>query len=149
MNNEKLKCCPVCDGDLIEETRTISTNYKNISFEFSQPGRWCSECGEGFLTPKDLDSSKRDIADNKRIIEHRLKSDEIKKFRKKEKLTQKQAGEIFGGGANAFSKYERGEIIQSKSTDVLMRLVKSKKITIEDIKKIEEKAKNETDIVYG
>ena len=149
MKDENLKTCPICGGKLIEETRSMNITYKDITFEISQPGKWCSDCEEGFLSPKDLDSSKRDIADNKRIIEHRLKSDEIKRFRKKEKLTQKEACEIFGGGVNAFSKYERGEVIQSKSTDVLMRLVKSKKITIDDIKEIEEKAKIEDKVIYG
>jgi len=53
-------------------------------------------------------------------------------------LSQREASELFGGGPNAFSKYERGEIIQSKSTDVLMRLVSSKKISIDDIREVEQ-----------
>jgi len=39
-------------------------------------------------------------------------------------LTQKDASSLFGGGANAFSKYERGDVIQSDAMDRLMRLVK-------------------------
>ena len=137
MKQPKLELCPICDGNLLTITKTVQAKYKYTTFNYSQPGTWCSDCGEGFLTPKDLDSSRKEIADNKRVIEHRLISNDIKKFRKKVQLTQKEAGEIFGGGPNAFSKYERGEIIQSKSTDILMKLVSSNKISIEDIKEVE------------
>jgi len=37
-------------------------------------------------------------------------------------LTQHAASSIFGGGLNAFSKYERGEVIQSKAMDKLIRV---------------------------
>src|SRR5690606_39913720 len=38
------------------------------------------------------------------------------------RLTQGQAAELFGGGANAFSKCERGDVIQSVAMDRLIRL---------------------------
>jgi hypothetical protein len=36
-------------------------------------------------------------------------------------LTQANAAEIFGGGQNAFSKYERGEVVQSLAMDRILR----------------------------
>ena len=98
---------------------------------------WCEECGEGFLSRKDLNASKRERADLKRGIDNLLEADDIKKFRKTVHLSQKEAGEIFGGGPMAFSKYERGEVIQSRSTDILMRLILSKKISLNDVKEVE------------
>ncbi|MDA3808862.1 MAG: type II toxin-antitoxin system MqsA family antitoxin [Spirochaetaceae bacterium] len=138
MNQQKLSLCPICDGDLIQEIKSVEAEYKAVLFYYSQTGLWCTKCGEGFLSPKDLDYSKKQITDNKRIIDHRLIAEDIKTFRKINKLSQREASKLFGGGPNAFSKYERGEIIQSKSTDVLMRLVSSKKITIDDIREIEQ-----------
>jgi len=138
MIQKELSFCPICDGDLKQEIRIVEAEFKGVKFNYSQSGQWCSECGEGFLSPKDLENSKKGIADNKRIIDHRLVADDIKKFRKTNKLSQREASELFGGGPNAFSKYERGEIIQSKSTDVLMRLVSSKKISIDDIREVEQ-----------
>jgi HTH-type transcriptional regulator/antitoxin MqsA len=38
-------------------------------------------------------------------------------------LTQKQAAEIFGGGVNAFSRYERGEVEPGPSTVKLLHLL--------------------------
>ena len=37
-------------------------------------------------------------------------------------VLQKQITSVFGGGLNAFSKYERGEIIQSEAMDKLIRV---------------------------
>lgn len=48
---------------------------------------------------------------------------EVRRIRKKLGLTQREAGEIFGGGIRAFSQYERGETRQGKSLDKLLRLL--------------------------
>lgn len=37
-------------------------------------------------------------------------------------LSQEEAARLFGGGRNAFSKYERGEVAQSVAMDRLIRL---------------------------
>jgi Cys-tRNA synthase (O-phospho-L-seryl-tRNA:Cys-tRNA synthase) len=37
-------------------------------------------------------------------------------------LSQQKAAQLLGGGVNAFSKYERGEVMQSRSMDLLMRM---------------------------
>jgi HTH-type transcriptional regulator/antitoxin MqsA len=37
-------------------------------------------------------------------------------------LTQETASKIFGGGENAFSKYESGKVAQSAAMDRLLRL---------------------------
>src|SRR5699024_9109270 len=42
--------------------------------------------------------------------------------RKQFDLTQQGAALLFGGGTNAFSKYERGDVIQSVAMDRLLRL---------------------------
>jgi len=50
-----------------------------------------------------------------------LTAQEIVALRNKLGLTQQDAAKIFGGGTNAFSKYERSEVIQSAAMDKLMR----------------------------
>lgn len=56
-----------------------------------------------------------------------MRSDSPRKFiratRLKLGLTQKQAGEIFGGGINAFSRYERGVAAPSKALLALFALL--------------------------
>jgi len=58
---------------------------------------------------------------------------EVKSIRTRLKLTQHEAGDIFGGGANAFSRYERGEARQSLALDRLLRLLRDNKIGLTDI----------------
>ena len=137
MEQQDLKLCPLCESSLIRETRYVTAAYRDRSFNYLQQGEWCSQCGEGFLSAKDLALSKQERTDRKRIIDHRLISVEIKKFRKSNKLSQKKAGELFGGGPRAFSKYERGEVIQNKSLDILMKLINAKKISIDDVKELD------------
>ena len=48
---------------------------------------------------------------------------ELRGARKKLGLTQAQAGILFGGGASAFSEYERGKTQPHKSTVLLLRLL--------------------------
>lgn len=49
---------------------------------------------------------------------------QIKETRRELGLTQKQCGEIFGGGPNAFSRYERGETTPLRSTIHLLQFFK-------------------------
>ena len=137
MKQQDLKLCPLCEASLVREPRNVSAVYKDKTFSYLQSGEWCSECGEGFLSAEDLALSKQERTDQKRIIDHRLISGEIRKFRKSNKLSQKKASELFGGGPKAFSKYERGEVIQNKSLDILMRLINARKISIDDVEEIE------------
>jgi len=71
-----------------------------------------------------------------RSVDRLLTSTEIRSVRAKLKLSQKRAGEIFGGGPMAFSKYERGQAIQSRSTDILLHLLAASKITLGDIEEV-------------
>lgn len=47
----------------------------------------------------------------------------IRSTRRKLGLTQKQAGRIFGGGVNAFSRYERGITSPPKSLLALLTIL--------------------------
>lgn len=52
-----------------------------------------------------------------------LSGRQIREWREHLGLTQRLAARIFGGGLNAFSKYETGEVIQSEAMDNLLWLV--------------------------
>jgi len=111
--------CPICNGSIKFETKDILSTYKNHTKAIPQSGYYCEQCGEAFLSPKDLTSNKKDIADFKREVENLLKSDDLARIRKKLHLSQQDAAELFGGGIRAFHKYEIGENIQSKPLDIL------------------------------
>lgn len=129
-----MKNCPICGKKLEHQTKPTVYQYKNESITIEQPGYYCDDCDEAYLCSKDLRATKKEIADFKRKIDHPLTTEELKTIRKKLKLTQQQAAEVFGGGVRAFHKYETAETTQSKPLDILHRLVASKKVSLDDVK---------------
>jgi putative zinc finger/helix-turn-helix YgiT family protein len=51
-----------------------------------------------------------------------LSGEEISAIRKTYSLSQRDAALLFGGGSNAFNKYETGEVLQSAAMDRLLRV---------------------------
>lgn len=115
--------CPVCaTGNLVAHNELDAINYKNQSLSVQIEYSVCTECGEEMIVPDQIKRNDCRIRDAWRKADGMLTGIEIQALRKQLNLTQKEAANLFGGGTNAFSKYERGEVIQSESMDKLMRL---------------------------
>ncbi|RWU12481.1 type II toxin-antitoxin system MqsA family antitoxin [Xanthomonas phaseoli] len=116
--------CPACEKGRLEArtgSETIQYGDDQIHVEGIQFSE-CDLCGEEVVLPIQSKANALLYADAKKIVDGMLACAEIKIFREKWRLSQHDAAAIFGGGKNAFSKYERGEIIHSKSMDLLMRV---------------------------
>ena len=86
---------------------------------------YCKNCSHEWVSPAQLKESLAQVTAIKRRAQGFLAPQDIKDLRERHGLTQKQAAIIFGGGDNAFSKYERGEIYPSTAMDKLMCLFDS------------------------
>lgn len=116
--------CLVCGkGKLKRETRLVPFTYRGTAIEVEQPGEWCQACGEGVLSADDMAATTKARHDAIARAEGMLPCDEIRRIRTKLGLSQAEAGERFGGGVNAFSRYERGETMQPRALDQLLRLL--------------------------
>ncbi|WP_186810983.1 type II TA system antitoxin MqsA family protein [Xanthomonas arboricola] len=82
----------------------------------------CDYCAEEVVLPKHRKLNAIIYSDAKKESEGLLSCDAVKRMRENWGLSQHDASAVFGGGLNAFSKYERGEIVHSKSMDLLMRV---------------------------
>lgn len=82
----------------------------------------CEGCGYEFVATEQILANDRAVLAAKRNHDGLLTPAEIRAAREALGLTQLQAANIFGGGKNAFSKYERGEVTQSEAMDKLIRL---------------------------
>jgi HTH-type transcriptional regulator/antitoxin MqsA len=85
-------------------------------------GRRCGDCEEVEFDP---DSAVRYAAagDELVLLARKREGAEIRRIRKKLGLSQKGASRLTGGGHNAFSRYEHGEIVPLPSVLNLLKLL--------------------------
>lgn len=120
--------CPTCgNADLVNCVRDLPYSYKSHDTIIKGvKGDHCSACDE-FLTAYDESErvSNEMLALNREVNMQAGLPDKVARVRKMLGLTQHEAGAIFGGGVNAFSRYERGYATPSvalvKLLDVLER----------------------------
>lgn len=116
--------CPVCGGaELVRDTRDIPYTYKGESTTIpGVSGDFCPACSEAVLDRKEAARvSSLMLEFNKQVNASIVDPAFIARVRKKLALDQREAGEIFGGGANAFSRYEKGK---TKPPLALVKLLK-------------------------
>lgn len=115
--------CELCGSQAVRDERSVKYEYKNHSFNVMQPGIYCDTCGESVLEPEDLKATRVQLQTEKARIDGLLPPLEIRRIRRKLKLNQKKAGDEFGGGKNAFSRYEHGEVQVPKATSKLLSVL--------------------------
>ena len=116
--------CPVCGAaELIRDTRDIAYTYKGETTMLpAVTADFCNACDESIT---DASQTKRVmdlmLAFNKQVNAASVDPSYITTVRKKLDLDQREAAEIFGGGVNAFSRYENGK---TKPPLALVKLLK-------------------------
>ena len=71
---------------------------------------------------------------NKQVNASIIDPEYVVAMRKKLNLSQSEAGEIFGGGVNAFSRYETGKALPHVSTIKLLKLLDKYPELLEEIR---------------
>ncbi len=116
--------CPACAKEnLVRDMRDMPYAYKGETTMIpAVQGGYCPACGEVVL---DANESTRTSAlmleFNKQVNASIVDPGFIASVRKKLALDQREASEIFGGGVNAFSRYENGK---TKPSLALVKLLK-------------------------
>lgn len=104
--------CPVCGAaELIHDTRDLPYTYKGETTVIAAvTGDFCPACDESITDMAESDRVMREMqAFNKQVNAAIVDPAFIMNVRKKLDLDQREAAEIFGGGVNAFSRYENGK----------------------------------------
>lgn len=104
--------CPVCgSAELIPDTRDLPYAYKGEATTIpAVTGEFCPACGEVILESGESDRVMREMRAFARQVNAAVVDPAfIVQVRKKLSLDQREAAEIFGGGVNAFSRYETGK----------------------------------------
>lgn len=117
--------CPICEDGQLElrtHTATIQHNGEPLVIEEMEYCE-CPVCGSDPVLVDQISRNELRVADAKRAAMGMLTSEDIRLVRRMLGITQREASGLFGGGANSFSKYERGVTLQSSSMDMLLKLL--------------------------
>jgi HTH-type transcriptional regulator/antitoxin MqsA len=104
--------CPACSAaQLVHDTRDMPYSYKGESTVIAAvTGDFCPACDEAVLDAgESMRTSTVMLEFNKQVNASIVDPGFIASVRKKLSLDQREAAEIFGGGVNAFSRYETGK----------------------------------------
>lgn len=104
--------CPVCGAaQLIHDTRDLPYTYKGETTMIpAVTADFCPACDESLTDMAETERVMREMqAFNKQVNAAIVDPAFIVSVRKKLDLGQREAAEIFGGGINAFSRYENGK----------------------------------------
>lgn len=118
--------CPACGGaELVHGTRDMPYTYKGQATTIAAvSGDFCPACGEAVLDTAGSDRvGAAMMAFQREVNASYVSPDYIAQVRHKLKLTQRDAAEIFGGGVNAFSRYESGTIRPPVALVKLLRVL--------------------------
>ena len=115
--------CPECGGaELVLGVKEVPFTYKGRTIMLETHADFCPVCGEGVLSDEEADRlDGLSEVFRRKVNEELFDPAFVLSVRKKLGLDQRQAGELFGGGANAFSRYELGK---AKPPQALVQLFK-------------------------
>ena len=105
------------------ENETMDVKYAGERFTVKGLSGWrCGKCGE---IEFDAESARRYAAAGDRLVlqARRKQSRQLRRIRQKLHLNQVAAARLTGGGHNAFSRYERGEVVPLPAITNLFRLL--------------------------
>lgn len=118
--------CPVCGGaELIHDTRDIPYTYKgHTTLIPSVTADFCPACDDFVMDMEELDRSSRLMdAFDKQVNASQVDPTLISRIRKKLSLDQREAAKLFGGGPNAFSRYETGKAVPPVALVKLLKIL--------------------------
>lgn len=106
--------CPTCGtGKLVAATRDMPYTYKGRKTVIKAvKGQFCDnrKCGEVVLDMDESVRTSREMLEfNKKVNAELSPIDLLTQVRERLNITQQQAARVFGGGPNAFSRYESGK----------------------------------------
>lgn len=115
--------CKICKSEKILHLKEVETiSFKGSSLDISMEYSICQDCECEFVSKQQIINNDARIRDAKKHVDGLMTSTEIYDARTSLGLTQEQAALVFGGGKNAFSKYERAEVSQSAAMDRLIKV---------------------------
>lgn len=131
------RTCMHCEtGKMVLDTRTVTAGLDGLIQEVGDVRGWfCDQCGEVEFADDDSAGRYAAAMDDLVLERRRQRGKEVRRIRTRLKLTQKAAAEVFGGGVNAFSRYERGEVEPPRAVVKFLRVLDRHPELLEEVKR--------------
>jgi HTH-type transcriptional regulator / antitoxin MqsA len=131
-----MKSCPSCGtADMVFDSRDVPFNYKGERLIVKQIRGWfCSTCSEALFDDGEGARYAAKIDHFVKMIDF-TSGEDLRRIRRKLHLSQKEAAQLFGGGVNAFSEYERGVTKPAKSTLLLLKILDKHPDLVEEVRR--------------
>jgi HTH-type transcriptional regulator/antitoxin MqsA len=129
--------CPVCGAaELVHDTRDLPYIYKGEQASIpTVTGDYCPACGEVVLDREQSDRYSELIGHFQRQVNATyVDPSYIAKVRRQLALDQREAAELFGGGVNAFSRYENGKTRPPLALIKLLRVLERHPELLDEIR---------------
>lgn len=116
--------CPICRGkmELVTEPLSMPVGKKMVAVQHTYLK--CSQCGEGFVEPSQIDALQRKAADTVRVDMGLLTPKEIRRVRNDLSLSQELLEDLLNTGRKSVIRWEKGTVCQSGAADSMLRVLK-------------------------
>ena len=119
----KTRIHPETGAVLKRGVRVRKLDYRGVDGFFAIPGWWPADEGDGILDGADLEVFDRTFDQLKAQAAEHPGAAEVRRIRRRLKLSQRRASEVLAGEPGAFRKYESGELIVNRTMANLLRLL--------------------------
>ncbi len=129
--------CPECgEAKIVRTTRDLAYTYKGEHTVIPEvTGDFCEKCDEVVMDAAESQRvSELMLAFNKEVNSATVDPEFIMRVRKQLALDQREAAEIFGGGVNAFSRYETGKTRPPVALVKLLRVLERHPDLLDEIR---------------
>ncbi|WP_124061665.1 type II TA system antitoxin MqsA family protein [Gordonibacter sp. Marseille-P4307] len=128
--------CAECGDELEKSYAPIETAFRGTMVVVEGVEHFvCRSCSEVFFNGGQADDFADAVDAAYRRANGLLAPDEIRRIRKQLRMNQDEFQSLLGVGKTTVSRWESGRIIQSKSTDNLIRLAAASRDNVELLRK--------------
>lgn len=144
---EEVFICEVCGRESARIVkRPFNTTYNQISIHLDAVEMYeCERCGESTLTPE----QDREVSERVKTLarEHLqlLPPEAIVAIRRRYNLSQEELERLFGLGQKVVIRWEKGRVLQSKTADVLLRLMERNPSIVDELRRVRAQIHPEVD----
>ena len=136
MNNLICEVCGHQTTQLVK--RPFDSMYNQMHIHLDSVEMYeCEHCGESTLTPEQDKVISEKVKSIARERLNLLPPDAIVRIRRRYDLSQEDLESLFGLGKKVVIRWEKGRVLQSKTADVLLRLMDQNPHIVEEIRNIQ------------